>query len=147
MLRWFGLRCPSCTVLDAECERLGAPVLYHIDFDSPRYFWDDNGNPWFIGIPESYGYLSRCWWVANELSRLLSHSSRSDDPSCARQAERWAASALIPDLGIKPYATLDECLVCLHRGYMEGRHVCPADLELAARIAYTRLTTIKRMTA
>lgn len=149
MLHWYGERCPTFHDMEEVACSCGVQVVFHRDFDVPRYFWDAEGRPWFIGIPNQFGELARCWALAHELGHLLKHGSAPRTHEQHRlqemEADAWAACALIPYAaigdGVSP--NVHQLVYFLRKHYQQFGGKEDRVRALAYRIAFTRLHALE----
>ena len=140
---WYGLRCPTFQELEAIAISKGVSVAFHPDFDVPRFFWDEAGEPWFIGIPEQFGPLARLWALAHELGHFQRHTA---PPVCRRshadqelQADEWASCALIPVCAVRKHPDAHGLVGFMRKNYQHFGGREDRVRALAYRIAFTRL--------
>lgn len=149
-MEWYGKSYPSLGDLEALARAMGCPVAYHPNFDVPRFFLHSRTmQPWFIGVPEQFGNLARCWAVAHELGHRHLHPDGPVDLEFWRmqedEADHWAACALIPEERVRHYknASVGAFIAALHRNYQEIPKGPCGLRRLAARIALTRLGKVQ----
>jgi len=154
---WYGERYPTETDLVSSAEAFGAWVsLRHIRAAS--YIPATMGGPPMIIVPNQRGPLAVAWALAHELGHLYQHSGPpplSDGGAWPalnqirskneRQANMWAAMALIPEARVRHYAnaSVDAFIGALSANYEDlPPDNCP-QRELAHRIATHRLDAMK----
>lgn len=101
LLSWYGRTRPTFEMLKGVARHHGVEVVFHYDFDVPRFLWDLHGRPWVIAIPEQFGALARLWALAHEVGHMVLH----DEPPLSKvqhaeqedDANDWASEAMIPE--------------------------------------------------
>lgn len=133
--------------MEAFAWDLGAVVIWgpvHTAFFCPG----DGEAPAVIGLPDLEGPLAQAWELAHELGHLVQHAGPKGELSWSRderQADRWAALALIPEAAVRRHANAsqDAFVAALSRHYEDlPPEDCPAR-RLAGRIAQLRLRALE----
>ena len=142
---WFGKRYVRFSALEELASTLGVEIVY-ADIPFGLYFHNVMGIQ-IIELPISQGALEKIWSLAHELGHAIQHSGPKGPLSYGKeeaQANRWAASALIPNERILSYlnACEDSMVAALSAHYEDlPMEDCPAR-RLAGRIAQIRLQTL-----
>jgi hypothetical protein len=156
---WYGEAYPTEGDLASCAEAIGAWVaLRPLPLPGAVYVPAVLGAPPMILVPSQRGPLAAAWGLAHELGHLCQHSgppllaggggapgaklvwSRSE-----RQANHWAACALIPEARIRHHgnASVDTFMAALSANYEDlPPHDCPPRA-LAHRIACFRLDAMR----
>ena len=149
---WYGKRHPIVGEMEGMALSYGVQIAFHIDFDVPRYVFDENMKPWVIAIPEPFGDLARLWGLAHELGHLVQHGSppRSKEEHLEQegQADAWGACALIPESKIREYGNpnVHGFVAYLRKHYQHFSGKKEDRIRaLAYRIAFTRIAAIKEV--
>ena len=144
---WYGNAYPSMEDLSAFAESLGALVGYCDMGGEAIYFAGEGLEPPVILLPTGVGLLRLAWTLAHELGHLVQHSGPKGELMWGkneRQADEWAACALIPKARIRRHrnASLDAFIGALSAHYEDlPLESCP-ERELAARIARIRIQAL-----
>ena len=146
MSHWYGQTYPSETDLTNLAEDLGACVLFG-RYRSAAFVYPVLDTPPMLIVPTQHGPLATIWGLAHELGHLRRHGGPGNvhQNRCnERQANHWAACALIPQARIDFHqnACMDTFLLALSTHYEPlPKRDCPAR-RFAARIAQYRLDAL-----
>ena len=146
-LNWLGRRYPSFEDLVLLAEARGALVGFADLGEEALFIASEGLEPAAILLPIGLGNLRACWLLAHEIGHLVQHEGPKGKwlySKSERQANRWAACALIPEARVRLHAnaSLDAFIAALARHYEE---IPPVDCDLrrlAARIARERLSCL-----
>lgn len=140
---WYGRRYPNLEDLEQFAHDLGAVVAWGPIPTAFCYLPSDGGCPG-IGLPHGLGPLDEMWQLAHELGHLAQHAGPRGEllwSKDERQADRWAACALIPEAAVRRHrnASEDAFVAALSRHFEDLPPIdCPSR-RLAGRIAKIRL--------
>lgn len=145
-MSWFGRKFPSQDDLEETAWGLGAVVVYGA---VPTAFCCMHAEGPIIGLPVDAGVLEKAWLLAHEIGHLKWHVGPrgvmlygKDE----RQANEWAAAALLPLARLKSYrsASIDSFIAALSRNYEEIPCVDCVQRRLAGFVSGIRMDVLHR---
>ena len=143
---WYGWKYPSEDDLVDFGDEKAALVIWYPGRVA-AFLPETESEAAAIFVPQRGGNLSRCWVLAHELGHLVQHSGPRGEMLWGkdeRQADRWAACAMIPEEAVVRYrnACVDSFIAALWAHYENFQFEdCPSR-SLAGRIAGIRLACL-----